>query len=395
MSSRIHARENEALTLHQRIDRSRHWLYEVALPFWGSVGVDPGFGFVEHLDGNARPAAVPYKRLRVQARQVYVFSHAYVTGYSAGLDCAQHGWEFMCKHGRRLDGGWVRQMGRRGGVLDSTLDLYDQAFALLAAAWWARASGDQTALAAADETLEAIDRRLAAPDRLGWWSEDGPAAALLQNPHMHMLEALAALDEAADDMRYRARMHDVLDIFEHALFDPVTGTVAEYFDPAWKRLPGPEGVAVMPGHHYEWVWLLHRTDSRVGGGRRWAQALLEFAERAGRDAESGLVYDEVLEDGRVARRSFRTWANSEPLKAHLARFEREGTADARRLDELLDNLWSRFLRGPVEGTWMDRLDERLAPAATTIPASTLYHLFAAISELLRLEPDLGAADYLA
>jgi len=103
------------------------------------------------------------------------------------------------------------------------------------------------------------------------------------------------------------------------------------------------------------------------------------------------VLEEVLEDGRVAKRSFRIWENSEAVKAHLARFERSGTIDARRLDELLVTLFSRFLYGPVDGTWIDRLDARLAPVEPKIPSSSLYHLFLAIAELLRLEPALRAA----
>lgn len=174
----------------------------------------------------------------------------------------------MCKHGRRSDGGWVRRMGRRGGVLDPTLDLYDQAFALLAAAWWARASGDRSPFTAADETLEVIDWRLAAPSGLGWWSEDGASASMLQDPHMHLLEGVTALDDAVGDMRYRGRMRSILDVFEQALFDPMTRTVAERFDPMWKRVAGADGVAVMPGHHYEWIWLLHRAAAKIPGADR-------------------------------------------------------------------------------------------------------------------------------
>ena len=48
--------------------------FQDVLPFWSTVGRDrPGFGFVEHLDPAARPADVPYKRVRVQARRIFVF----------------------------------------------------------------------------------------------------------------------------------------------------------------------------------------------------------------------------------------------------------------------------------------------------------------------------------
>jgi mannose/cellobiose epimerase-like protein (N-acyl-D-glucosamine 2-epimerase family) len=376
--------EVELMSLHQRIEYARHWIYDVALPFWGSVGVDAGWGFVELLDGRARPTQLPYKRLRVQARQVYVFSHAYATGYLPGLELAQQGWEFMCRHGRRQDGGWVRQIGRRGGVVDPTLDLYDQAFALLAAAWWARVSGDQSALDLADETLEIIDLRLAIPDAAGWFSQEGSAAALLQDPHMHLLEAVSALDDAAGGKKYLARIESILEIFNTALFDPITKTVAEQFGPTWKR-PTRPGLRVMPGHHYEWSWLLRRAASKAWGADRWAEALFKFAERYGRDPETGLVYEHVFDDGSVTERTFRIWPNSEALKAHLVRFYMQRTIDTSKVSGLLGNLFKWFLFGPAEGTWVDRLDANLAPAVDTIPASSLYHLFSAIAELGPLE----------
>jgi mannose/cellobiose epimerase-like protein (N-acyl-D-glucosamine 2-epimerase family) len=374
-----------------RIDDARDWLFGRALPFWSRTGVDRGRGFVEHLTRAARPADVHYKRLRVQARQVYVFSHASLIGYEGGLEAAANGWRFMCEHAWRPGGGWARRLGRDGGVLDPTLDLYDQAFGLLATAWWIRASGDAAAVERADDTLAAIDERLASPPGRGWLSERGDAAALLQNPHMHLLEALLALHDATGEERFAARAREVVDLFESAFFDPATGTLAEYFDPGWRRAAGERGRIVEPGHHYEWVWLLHRAAPIAPGATRHADALFAFAERFGHDPATGLVYDEVLSDGSLRTPSHRCWPNTEALKAHLARFEHEGAFDGPRATRILDNLFGRYLRAPVPGTWIEQLDDRCAPQGEKIPASTLYHVFVGFSELLRLEPRLRTA----
>ena len=54
--------------------RVRSWLIDTALPLWGDVGVDrDGPGFVEQLTLQGRPADVSFKRVRVQARQIYCF----------------------------------------------------------------------------------------------------------------------------------------------------------------------------------------------------------------------------------------------------------------------------------------------------------------------------------
>jgi mannose/cellobiose epimerase-like protein (N-acyl-D-glucosamine 2-epimerase family) len=371
-------------TLGARLDDVASWLYEHALPFWSRVGVDGTCGFVEHLTLDARPADVGYKRLRVQARQTYVFSHAAVLGFGGGLNAAENGWRFMCAHGWLPTGGWARRLGRAGGVVDPTLDLYDQAFALLAIAWWIRASGDADAAGWAHRTLDAIDERLRAPHGVGWLSEEGRDAALLQNPHMHLLEALLALHDVTGDEAFRSRAAVLLDLFESVLFDPATGTLAEYFVDRWMRAPGGLGRVVEPGHHYEWVWLLHRAARTLPCSLAPAGALFSFAERFGCDPETGLVYDEVLDDGSVRTGNHRSWPNTEALKAHLAVFEREGVLNGSRLTQIVDNLLRYFLAAQTTGTWVDHLDARRRPLVDKIPASTLYHMFLALTELLRV-----------
>ncbi len=142
----------------------RAWVFQKALPFWEKQGVDAvGGGFCEHLRLDGVAAGVPFKRLRVQARQTYVFSHAALLGYSGGLDVAHKGYEFMSRHGQLSGGAWARRMGREGGVIDSTADLYDLAFVLFAIAWYVRAGGTRDALQQAETTLDWIEANLSHP----------------------------------------------------------------------------------------------------------------------------------------------------------------------------------------------------------------------------------------
>ena len=141
--------------------------------------------------------------------------------------------------------------------------------------------------------------------------------------------------------------------------------------------------------------MLHHAASIVTGSDANAGALFEFAERFGRGHEGGLIFDEVLDDGMPRTRSYRLWPTTEALKAHLARFESCGALDIGRLTETLDSLFQRFLAAPRAGVWIDRLNARLEPTIDTVPASSFYHVFLALSELLRLEPKLRAAGALA
>ena len=108
---------------------------------------------------------MPYKRVRVQARQIFVFSCAHGLGWPGALEAASDGYEFLTRHARRADGGWVRLLGRDGEVLDPTADLYDLAFVVFALAWYARATGSAEAIGQAHDTLAWIGGQHGEPGR--------------------------------------------------------------------------------------------------------------------------------------------------------------------------------------------------------------------------------------
>src|SRR6185295_19355604 len=95
-------------------ERMRHWLVGEALPFWSDVGVDhQRGGFVEHLTLDGKPAPVDFKRVRVQARQLYVFSYAARARWSPqAAQVARAGGEVLMRCG--WDAGrqvWLRTLG--------------------------------------------------------------------------------------------------------------------------------------------------------------------------------------------------------------------------------------------------------------------------------------------
>ncbi|MEL6979498.1 MAG: AGE family epimerase/isomerase, partial [Pseudomonadota bacterium] len=233
------------------------WMRDDALPFWSTVGLSPDGGVVERLDLGGRPERPGFKRVRVHARQTYVFSHAHLLGAPGVLDAARAAVSFLRAHGRDDDGGWVVKMGEAGGVVDAELDLYDQAFVILALCWWARASGDATAIEDARATFAFIRDRFARPDGQGFLSRRPDRGEALQNPHMHLLEALLALHEVDPDGPAADGCRMLLRLFDKALFDAETGTLGERFAMDWTPADGADGAIVEPGHHYEWYWLLH------------------------------------------------------------------------------------------------------------------------------------------
>ena len=358
----------------------RKWIFQDVLPFWSTAGRDrPGFGFVEHLDLAARPADVPYKRVRVQARQIFVFSCAHTLGWPGALEAAADGHDFLTRHGRRADGAWVRLLGRGGDVLDPTADLYDLAFVVFALAWYARATGSAQALDHAYRTLAWIERDMASP--AGGFHEalPVPPPPRRQNPHMHLLEAVLALFVTTSDAALLRTADVLVELFRSRFFDPATGSLGEFFTDDWQWAPGAAGTHIEPGHHYEWVWLLGEYQRLSGRPVEPEQsALYAFANRRGRDPKTGLVLDVVDRSGAVRDGGSRIWPQTEAIKAHLA------MADGAEIARNIGNLFERFIAGNRAGTWTEHLAPDGAGKSDRIPSSTLYHVFSAFSELERV-----------
>lgn len=375
-----------------RIAEVRSWLFDFALPLWSRIGVDyEDGGFVEHLASDAAPAAVSYKRVRAQCRQIYVFSHADLLGFKGARPIADHGWRFLNQHAQRGDGVWVRRLSKGGAVIDATCDAYDMAFVLFAHAWRYRVTGDEVCVHQALAAVEVLDQKLAHPNGLGWIAFEGDQGPRQQNPHMHILEAAVELYLTTGHLRFQALARQVAKLFRESFFDRERSLLPEFFDQDWAELPNPSGRVTEPGHQAEWAWLLYRAGPIVGHDMRAeARALAERSERSGRDPRSGLLYDEVDFDGTPISRHSRLWPQTEAIKANLALFEHEGVDTRQAIAASVNVLLDRYLAVKPYGVWIDHFDAAGVPRADKIPSTSFYHLFLAFSELLRLEPQLNA-----
>ena len=371
-------------------ERLRHWLIADTLPYWRDNGLDAEQGgFHEKLALDRTPITADGKRIMVQARQTYTFARASgAFGIAGAAKCAAAGFAFMLAHGRHPAGGWRHRVARDGTARDDTRDLYDQAFALFAAAWAIRALGHEGAKAVADETLDWLDRERA--HRAGGYIEKTDAAGTViegprqQNPHMHLFEALLALHEATGETAYLERATRLFRLARDRFV--VDGSLREYFTDALAPAAGEAGRVVEPGHQFEWVWLLYRYGDLAGESTAFdlADRLYAFALEFGIDPASGAVADEVLADGRSRKRSRRLWPQTEALKAHAARIEhREDRAAASLIECGSAVLMRDYLVGET-GAWREHLDSEGRNAYGFLPASSLYHLTFAVTEADRI-----------
>jgi N-acylglucosamine 2-epimerase/mannose-6-phosphate isomerase len=367
--------------------RLKNWMFEDALPFWGTAGMDKANGgYVEHFDLDARPVDPGFKRVRVIGRQIYVFSHAAMLGWSQGRACADAGVEFLLRHGwQGPDAGWARRLSANGEVLDPTPDLYDIAFVLFALGWHSRLTGDSSLRGHAERTLDFLDAHMRHP--AGGFLHEKPATGhRQQNPHMHLLEALLVWCKLPDAGRFEALAREIVGLFQSRFFDATTRTLAEFFNEQLQRADGDAGRIIEPGHQLEWAWILADARQLLGlDTAATAEGLIGFAEEFGVDPVSGVTYNQVRDDGVPLDTGSRSWPNTERMKAAVAAFELFGRDPRPVLAQSSNALFQRYLTGPVPGTWIDAFDGAGQPTVDKIPTSTLYHVFLAFAETVRIE----------
>lgn len=376
------------LRIEDAVLRLSNWMTEEALPLWADAGFDSSRGsFVERLTFAGEPLSTVPRRSMVQARQVYVYSHAALLGlFPAGRELALRAAHNLIDRYLGVDGeaGWIFAAHPDGRVQDARRDFYAHAFALFGLAWAYRLEPDPKFLAAALETLRVLDTAFASPGGGYFTRLPADLARRDQNPHMHLFEAMIAWSDSTNDGRFLARAGELYSMMAARFFQTSTGILPEYYDGYWVPLPGPEGRICEPGHHYEWSWLLRGYAVRAGKAEEpIAPRLKAFADAHGYDA-SGLVVDELFDDGRVHKASRRCWPHTEAIKAEVAAHEAGDLQAGSRAARLISRLNGVFLGHPVAGGWIDHIDAEGRPLVDYMPASTLYHVFLAVAEARRV-----------
>jgi mannose-6-phosphate isomerase len=361
---------------------AREWLLDAALPLWWQSGADRECGgFYDRLDQHARAVDGP-KRLRVQARQAFVYAEAGKLGWDGPWrDAVMHGLDFMQTAYRREDGLFRSAVTRDGAPHVETPDLYDQAFVLFGwASAYAALGRPAMLLERAEALLDTLEALWAHPER-GFEEANPRRLPLRSNPHMHMLEALLAWVEVGGGARFERQARAIVGLALERLIDPQTGAIGEYYDGDWRFAPGSDGGLREPGHQFEWAFLLHRAGRALGGDHREAsERLYRFGERHG--IHGGCAIFSTDEVGGVVDGSARLWAQTERLRTMLTFADAmpEGEGEAAAL-ECIATL-RRYLDVPVKGLWRDRIDADGTLLDEPAPASSFYHIMTGFLPLL-------------
>lgn len=364
---------------------AKAWLQDAAVPLWGTAGVDETGSFHERLLFDGRPDLGADRRLRVQPRQLYVYSEAAVRGWWPGARrVADAGFEALVRDCWARDGkpGLAHILTPAREPLDLTRDAYDHAFGLFGLAWYYKASGERRALSLAHEILDLMEGRMADQTYGGFVESLPPSLPRRSDPHMHLLEAMLEWTEADGNPRFLRVASRMVALFQVRFFDPGAGVLGEYFAADLTPAPGAEGQVIAPGHQFEWTWLLDWA-ARLGAGDAKAEAarLYDFGVRHGLDAQSFAI-DECDRSGRQVRRSRRAWPQTELIKGHITRARQGDAAAAEAAAKVTLDFLASYLATDVPGLWMDQFDENGRGMTAAAPATTLYHVTVAFRELM-------------
>jgi len=365
------------------------WLVESALPLWSETGFDSERGTCREaidlvtLTGTASPC-----RARVVARQIYSFLEGTKLGWTGPAEdivTALHDWyagTFLEEAGH-----FAAAVDGNNAICDHTFDLYNQAFSLFGFAQIAASlperKDDATELAT--HLLNLLLAKYCHPE--AGFREDNPdRLPLRSNPHMHLFEACLAWESVSDEPAWRDLADEIAELALTRFIDPVSGGLREFFAMDWTPSPDDTGRTMEPGHQFEWAWLLARWGQARGdaGALIAARRLYDIGWTYGIDESRGVAFMALNDDFTVRDPLARLWAQTEWIKAAvaLARMSTGPERDAYLADipDAVRALQSYFNGAPA-GLWHDKMTADGAFVEEPAPASSLYHIVCAISEL--------------
>lgn len=367
-------------------DRFARWLRMSALPLWGTLGVADDGGFYESLTLRG-PDDCAFRRARVQARQIHVYATAGMLGWRGPWRVlAERAAVRFREHNLRADGLYRTLTDGRGGMLDDTASLYDQAFVLFSLAATRRAGVRREDSLAEARALLAALTALRAPS--GGWREAVGGRPFQANAHMHLFEAALAWETLDPDGGWSAVADEIAALALTRFIDSDGGFLREFFTAEWAPAPGDDGRLVEPGHQFEWAWLL------TGWGRARGRAdALEAAKRLYATGRRGVcprrdvVMDEM--DDALTPRSTRArlWPQTERLRAALILAEDASPGERRALlDDAAAALRGLWLYLEPDGLWKDKLGPDGAFLAEPAPATSFYHILSAFQQIIAAGP---------
>jgi N-acylglucosamine 2-epimerase len=355
--------------LDKLIKQYREELLENVVPFWLKNSKDTeGGGFFTCLNREGSVFDTD-KFMWLQGREVWLFSMLYnnVEQRQEWLDMAEHGADFMKKHGRAPDGSWYFSTTQFGTPLIEPYNIFSDCFATQAFGQLYKATGNEEYATIAKNTFNDILKRVDNPK--GRWSKHVVGTRPLKNFALPMILCNLALEieHLLDPSVVEPLIQDCIKEVMENFYDNKTGLILENITPDGQFSDSFEGRLLNPGHAIEAMWFIMDLGERLNDFaliKRAKDITLKMLDYAWDKKYGGIFYFMDILKKPVQQLEWNQklwWVHVETLISLLKGYLH--TRDARCwiwFEELHKWTWEHF-PDPKNGEWYGYLDREGKP----------------------------------
>ena len=246
---------------------AREMLTGQILPFWSRLRDDELGGFYGYMGYELQLGPTAEKGCILNSRILWFFSEAAaLLKDEQAARQADHAFRFLMDHCvDRINGGIYWSLHYDGTPADTTKHTYNQAFAIYALSAYYRLTGNEQALALANELFRIIETRCTddegyleaftvdwKPESNEKLSENGVMADKTMNTLLHVFEGYAGLYQASPSSPVEQALRRILKIYAEKIYDPKLRRQTVFFDAHYNSLLDLHSY----GHDIESSWLI-------------------------------------------------------------------------------------------------------------------------------------------
>ena len=306
------------------------------LPFWSGLRDDVRGGYVGKVDYDLTRHPEADKGCILNSRILWFFSEAYLLlKDEALLGEARHAYEMLKRMTDQQNGGVYWSLHTDGTVADATKHTYNQAFAIYALSAYFRAGKNPYALERAKVLFRMIEDKCRdaggyleaftadwRPESNEKLSENGVMATRTMNTLLHVMEGYTGLYQVWSDPELKARLYEILDIWESKIYNKEKRRQEVFFDHEYHSLIDLHSF----GHDIETSWLTEKTLEALDDPALTARIrprLLEMADHTWHAAFTDHGFANECERGVVNQKRI-WWVQAEALMGFLNAWEKTG-----------------------------------------------------------------------
>lgn len=332
--------------INQLRNEMRSELENNILPFWMNKMEDnEEGGFYGQITGEDELKPEASKGAILNARILWTFSSAYrLLKKPEYLETATRAKRYLID--RFYDpqyGGIYWELDYKGNPLDTKKQIYAIGFAIYGLSEYARATGDEEALAYAQQLFDVIEQHSFDSEQNGYvealtrdWqpiedmrlSDKDENEKKTMNTHLHILEPYTNLYRVWKDEQLERQLRNLIEVFITRILDPQTGHLNLFFEEDWTN----KYHIVSYGHDIEASWLIHEAALVLGDPevlKRIEPIIIRIAQAAdeGLNPDGSMIYENFLDKQKIDR-ELHWWVQAENVVGHINLYQHFGDTEA-------------------------------------------------------------------